>query len=52
MTAFLYILVRGRGIGERQLAARTATDQYLENVAGTGPAAQITDARALLDAAL
>lgn len=54
LTAFLYILVRGRGIGERQAAAhdaaRTATDQYIKDVAGTTPAAQIAEARALLDA--
>lgn len=54
LTAFLYILVRGRGIGERHAAAhdaaRTATDQYIKDVAGTTPAAQIAEARALLDA--
>lgn len=54
LTAFLYILVRGRGIGERHAAAhdaaRTATDQYIKDVAGASPAAQIAEARALLDA--
>ncbi|GAB6919711.1 SHOCT domain-containing protein [Rhodococcus erythropolis] len=54
LTAFLYILVRGRGIGERLAAehhaARAATDQYIKDVAGTTPAAQIAEARALLDA--
>lgn len=54
LTAFLYILVRGRGMSERHLAAhesaRTATDQYIKDVAGSTPAAQIAEARALLDA--
>lgn len=54
LTAFLYILVRGRGIGERHAAARdaarAATDQYIKGVAGSSPAAQIAEARALLDA--
>ncbi|MBH5146370.1 MULTISPECIES: SHOCT domain-containing protein [Rhodococcus] len=54
LTAFLYILVRGRGIGERQAAAhdaaRAAADNYIKDVAGTTPASQISEARALLDA--
>lgn len=54
LTAFLYILVRGRGIGERQLAAnnaaRAANDQYIKDVSGTNPASQIAEARLLLDA--
>lgn len=54
VTAFLYILTRGRGIAERQAAAhdsaRAATDQYIKDVTGTSPAAQIAEAKALLDA--
>lgn len=54
LTAFVYILTRGRGIAERQIAshnaARAATDQYIKEVTGASPAAQIAEARALLDA--
>jgi hypothetical protein len=54
LTALLYIIFRGRGMSERQLAAvheaRTETDAYIRSVAGKSAAAQIADAKALLDA--
>jgi hypothetical protein len=54
MTALLYILVRGRGMAERQRAAiqraKSDTDTYIREVAGKSPADQIADAKKLLDA--
>ncbi len=54
LTSLLYILFRGRGMGERQLAAmqkaKSQTDAYIRDVAGQTPAEQIKDAKALLDA--
>lgn len=54
MTALLYILIRGRGMAERQRAAmqraKSDTDAYIRDVAGKSPADQITSAKALLDA--
>lgn len=54
LTSLLYILFRGRGMGERQLAAvqkaKSQTDAYIRDVAGKSPAEQIKDAKALLDA--
>jgi len=54
MTALLYILVRGRGMAERQKAAiqraKSDTDAYIRDVAGKSPADQIADAKKLLDA--
>jgi hypothetical protein len=54
MTALLYILVRGRGMAERQKAAiqraKSDTDSYIREVAGKSPADQIADAKKLLDA--
>ncbi len=54
LTALLYILFRGRGMSERQLAAikeaRLETDAYIRSVAGGKSAAeQIADAKGLLD---
>ena len=54
LTAFVYLIARGRGMGERQLAsmqqARAATDQYIQTVAGTAnPAEAIASAKQLLD---
>ena len=53
---FLVALIyRGRGMGERQLAAmhtaQAQTDQYIKSVAGKGanPAEQIASAKSLLD---
>ena len=54
LTAFVYVLARGRGMAERQVAsvqqARSEADAYIRSVAGKSPAEQIADAKALLDA--
>ncbi len=48
-----YVIVRGDGMAKRQAkAAEDAEDaarSYIQNVAGTSPAEQITQAKALLD---
>ena len=55
LTALAYLITRGRGMAERQLAAmreaQGATDQYIKSVAGTtNPTEQIVSAKALMDA--
>ena len=55
LTALAYLITRGRGMAERQMAAvreaQGETDQYIQSVAGrTNPAEQIASAKALLDA--
>lgn len=54
LTALIYILARGNGMADRQLAAvqqaKSATDAYIRSVGGKSPAEQIADAKALLDA--
>ncbi|WP_296809737.1 SHOCT domain-containing protein [Thiocapsa sp.] len=54
VTAFLYVLVRGKGMGTRQRSAleraRSDADAYIREVARTSPADQIAAAKALLDA--
>jgi hypothetical protein len=54
LTALGYILVRGKGMAERQGAAleraKSDTDAYIRQVAGKSPAEQIADAKALFDA--
>jgi hypothetical protein len=54
LTALGYILVRGKGMAERQGAAleraKSDTDAYIRQVAGKSPAGQIADAKALFDA--
>ncbi len=54
LTALLYIIFRGRGMSERQVAAvrdaRAETHAYIRSVAGKSAAEQIADAKALLDA--
>ncbi|MFE3292236.1 SHOCT domain-containing protein [Rhodococcus sp. NPDC059234] len=54
VTAFVYLLTRGRGIAERNrasnLEAKQAADAYIREVAGQSGAGQIADAKALLDA--
>jgi hypothetical protein len=53
--ALIYLIARGRSMTDRQMAAlkqqKEAQDEYIQQVAGTkaGPAAQIADAKALLD---
>jgi len=54
LTALVYLIVRGRGMAERQYdavrQARTATDEYIQSVARqTSPADQIRSAKELLD---
>ena len=54
LIALIYLIVRGRGMAERQNAAarqaRADTDQYIQSVASTtSPADQIASAKALLD---
>lgn len=54
LTALIYVLVRGRGMGQRQRAdaeqARAATEDYIRSVAGADdPTAQIARAKSLLD---
>ncbi|ACQ82371.1 conserved hypothetical protein [Beutenbergia cavernae DSM 12333] len=57
LSALIYLIARGRGMAERQLAqvsqAKADTDAYVRDVAvgsGPSPTAQITEAKALLDA--
>lgn len=54
LTAFVYILTRGRGIAERQAvahsAAKNAADDYIREVAGKSAPEQISEAKKLLDA--
>jgi hypothetical protein len=54
LTALIYLIVRGRGMAERQAGevqqAQAATDSYIQEVAGRGnPAEQIATAKRLLD---
>ena len=57
LTALVYIIARGRGMSERQLAAareaRSETDAYIKHIAGSGgwksPAQHNAAAKALLD---
>ena len=54
LTALIYLIVRGRGMAERQAGelqkAQAATDSYIQEVAGrSNPAEQITTAKSLLD---
>ncbi|MOA51211.1 hypothetical protein D3C78_1743300 [compost metagenome] len=54
LTALIYIILRGRGMAERQRAslqrAKSDADAYIREVAGKSPAEQIADAKSLLDA--
>ncbi len=54
ITLFIYILFRGRGMADRQQAAavenQKAQQAYVQSLAGTNAADQITSAKALLDA--
>jgi predicted ferric reductase len=54
LTAFIYLIARGRGMAERQAGemqrAQQATDSYIQQVAGRGnPTDQIATAKNLLD---
>lgn len=52
--ALVYLLARGRGMGERARAAAESakrdTDEYIRQAAGRSPAQEIADAKGLLDA--
>lgn len=54
LTALIYIVTRGRGMAARQRAsvqrARSDTEAYIKHVAGRSPAAEIAEAKALLEA--
>lgn len=54
VTAIIYIIARGSGMSRRQLAsmekAKAQTETYIKEVAGKSPAADIAEAKALLDA--
>ncbi len=53
LTSLVYLIVRGKGMSERQAAAideaQAAQQRYIRETAGTSPAAQIADARKLLE---
>jgi hypothetical protein len=54
LAAFIYVIARGRGMAERQVQrqeeAMAATNAYIRQAAGSGPAGDIASAKALLDA--
>ncbi|WP_431970016.1 SHOCT domain-containing protein [Nocardia sp. bgisy134] len=54
LSAFVYLIVRGRGMAERarqmQLEAKQSTDEYIRQVAaGKSPTEQIAEAKSLHD---
>ena len=53
ITAIIYIIVRGKGMAERQQAslqrAKSDTEAYIKGVVGRSPASEIAEAKALLD---
>lgn len=54
LTAFVYLIARGRGMARRQgeavTEARRDTENYIRDVATAAPADQIASAKTLLDA--
>ena len=54
LTAIVYIVARGKGMAARQQAsvqrARSDAESYIKGVVGKSPAADIAEAKALLDA--
>ncbi len=54
ITALVYLIARGKGMAQRQVAqahaAQEATTAYIRQAAGSGPASDIANAKALLDA--
>lgn len=54
LVAVIYLIVRGKGMAERQSQAvqdvRAAQDDYIRSVAGSSPAEEIAKAQQLLDA--
>ncbi|NYF10483.1 putative membrane protein [Leifsonia sp. AK011] len=53
LSAFIYLIARGRGMAERQhefaKASNDAATAYIRQAAGSGPASDIAAAKALLD---
>lgn len=53
LTAIVYLIVRGKGMGERtiahQRAIHEANEKYIRQTAGSGGAEEISRAKALLD---
>jgi len=53
ITAFIYLIARGRGMAERtieaQKRAQQAAESYIKDVAGTSTADEIAKAKSLLD---
>ncbi|PQZ92159.1 hypothetical protein CQ018_11585 [Arthrobacter sp. MYb227] len=53
LTAIVYLIVRGKGMGERtiaqQRAVRESTEQYIRKAAGVGVVEEIEKAKNLLD---
>lgn len=53
LTALVYLIVRGRGMADRTQAhyarVQQAQHDYIREVAGQSPSAQIADAKTLLD---
>jgi len=53
LTALVYLIARGQGMGERAraaaLQAKQETDQYIREAAGRSPAQEIEHAKQLLD---
>ena len=53
ITAIIYIIVRGKGMAERQQAslqrAKSETEAYIKGVVARSPASEIAEAKALLD---
>ncbi len=54
LTALIYLIARGKGMSERQVAraaqAQQATDSYIREVAGSSASDEIAKAKQLLDA--
>ncbi|MGJ7441606.1 PLDc N-terminal domain-containing protein [Aquipuribacter sp. MA13-6] len=53
LSVVVYLIARGRGMAERAtdsaLRAKEAQESYVREVAGTSPAQQVAEAKALLD---
>ena len=54
LTAIIYIIARGKGMAMRQKASlermKSESESYIRQVAGRSPAADIAEAKSLLDA--
>ena len=54
LTAIVYIIARGKGMATRQKASlermKSESESYIRQVAGRSPAADIAEAKSLLDA--